>query len=262
MQFESGEVTAIGGVRIHYRRVGPRSATPVVLSHGITDSSECWPGVVGLLAGHYDLVLVDARGHGKSGRPEAGYSYEKQVSDLLEVIRQLDLEDCVLIGHSMGAQTSAMAAGMAPDVVSKLVLEDPPWRGPMPETRGGTKYSDIIGYFSEMDLDEIRESCRMLHPTWEEDEIEPWAYSKHQVADGVVSALRAVNWAATVDALHCPTLLVTGDVAAGAIVTRDIAEAAVQRNPKLREVRVGGAGHSIRRDRRAVFLEALRRFLL
>ncbi len=127
----------------------------MVLSHGITDSAECWPGVAALLAGHFDLVMVDARGHGKSGRPEAGYSYEKQVS-----------------------------------------------------------------------------------------------------------ALRAVDWEQTVDALHCPTLLVTGDVAAGAIVTRTIAEAAVQRNPRLREIRVGGAGHSIRRDRRAAFLEALCRFLL
>ena len=63
----------------------------MVLSHGITDSAECWPGVAALLAGHFDLVMVDARGHGKSGRPEAGYSYEKQVSAL----RAVDWEQTV-----------------------------------------------------------------------------------------------------------------------------------------------------------------------
>lgn len=261
MQFESGVVAAVGGVNIHYRRGGARGKTPIVLSHGITDSSECWPGVVGLLEASFDVVAVDARGHGKSDQPAAGYSYEKQVSDLLAVIDQLELDGCILIGHSMGAQTSAMAAGMAPDVVSKLVLEDPPWRGSMPETRGGSRYAEIISYFAEMDLDEIRASCRMLHPAWHEDEIEPWARSKHEVAEGVVSALRPVNWEQTVDALQCPTLLITGDVDAGALVTRSIADAAVQRNPGLKEVRIGGAGHSVRRDKRAVFLEALRRFL-
>ena len=268
MQFESGEVTVSGGVRIHYRRSRPeearegsRKAQPVVLSHGITDSSECWPGVVGLLGDQFDLVLIDARGHGKSGRPESGYSYEAQVTDLVDVMRHLEVEDCVLMGHSMGAQTSAMAVAAAPELVSKLVLEDPPWRGQMPKAPGGTKYGDLIAYFLEMDLDEIRESCRMLHPGWHEDEVDPWARSKHEIANGVVAALRPINWEQTVDALHCPTLLLTGDVGSGAIVTRAIADAAVQRNPKLKEVRIGGAGHSIRRDRREQFLEALRRFL-
>ena len=184
------------------------------------------------------------------------------MSDLLAVINQLELEGCVLIGHSMGAQTSAMAAGMAPDVVSRLVLEDPHWRAAMPEGRGGKQYSEIISYFAEMDEDEIRASCRMLHPGWHDHEVEPWARSKHEVAEGVVSALRPVNWEQTVDALQCPTLLITGDIDADALVTRPIAEAAVQRNPELREVRIGGAGHSVRRDKSEVFLEALRRFLV
>ena len=67
MQFESGVVSAIGGVNIHYRRGGVPGKTPIVLSRGITDSSECWPGVVGLLEATFDACFTSVRASSISG---------------------------------------------------------------------------------------------------------------------------------------------------------------------------------------------------
>lgn len=257
----SNRFSSIGGVQIHYRRGGLADARPAILSHGITDSSECWPAIDERLAEHFDVIKVDARGHGLSDQPDGGYSYTKLVNDLLELIRQLDLHEPLLIGHSMGAQASAMLAGVAPEIPWRVVLEDPPWRHPDPDGPPGGGYGEIIRYFADLPLSDIAESGRLLHANWEEDELDPWVRSKHQVIEATAETLRFVDWQKTVDALVCQALLLTGDQSSGAIVPASIARDAAARNPLLRHTHLAGAGHSIRRDQRASFVEAVMAFV-
>src|SRR5579864_8641123 len=89
------------GIDIHYLRTGG-SKPPLVLLHGLTGSGACWSPLARALEDEYDVVMPDARGHGNSSTPLAGYRYENYASDVVGLIHELGLRAPVLLGHSMG----------------------------------------------------------------------------------------------------------------------------------------------------------------
>jgi non-heme chloroperoxidase len=80
--------------------VGP----PVVLVHGWPLGSMVWERQVGaLLAAGFRVITFDRRGFGRSSQPSTGYDCDTFADDLRQVLEQLDLRDCSLVGYSMGA---------------------------------------------------------------------------------------------------------------------------------------------------------------
>ena len=62
----------------------------------------CWKRIAQGLSDHFDAIMPDARGHGKSGVPDEGYTYEVLKSDLIAFLSEMNLSNVVLVGHSMG----------------------------------------------------------------------------------------------------------------------------------------------------------------
>src|SRR5215218_7239361 len=120
--WQSGEVEA-NGITLHYTRTGG-DGPPVVLAHGFSDDGLCWTPVAEALAREYDVVMVDARGHGRSDAPEWGYGSAEQAGDLAGAIAALGLHRPAVLGHSMGAATALALAGTRPDVPGAILLED------------------------------------------------------------------------------------------------------------------------------------------
>ena len=89
------------GIRIHYWRTGGNKP-PMVLAHGSSDDGLCWTNLAKELEGNFDLILMDARGHGLSDPPSASDPADAQVEDLAGLIRELKLVKPILMGHSMG----------------------------------------------------------------------------------------------------------------------------------------------------------------
>ncbi len=108
--WKSGYIDA-NGLRLHYTRTGGDKPA-VVLAHGVTDDGLCWTPVAEELAPEYDVIMVDARGHGRSDGPEAGYDPALQAADLHGVIAGLGLQKPAILGHSMGAATTVVLAGI------------------------------------------------------------------------------------------------------------------------------------------------------
>ncbi len=75
-----------------------------------------------------DLVLYDARGHGRAARAPApaGYAWRELGLDMLGLLDALGIERAVLGGGSLGAATAIVAAGLAPERVAGLALVNPP----------------------------------------------------------------------------------------------------------------------------------------
>ena len=69
--WQSGDIE-VNGLRLHYTRTGG-DKPQVVLAHGFSDDGLCWTPVAEVLASEYDVIMVDARGHGRSDGPEQGY---------------------------------------------------------------------------------------------------------------------------------------------------------------------------------------------
>ena len=76
--WHSGDVEA-NGIRLHYTRTGG-TKPPLVLAHGLTDDGLCWTPVAEALEAEYDVIMVDARGHGQSDAPETGYDSATQAA--------------------------------------------------------------------------------------------------------------------------------------------------------------------------------------
>ena len=67
MDWQSGDIET-NGIRMHYHRTGGDKPA-LVLSHGATDSGLCWTRVARVLEADYDVIMPDARGHGRSDAP-------------------------------------------------------------------------------------------------------------------------------------------------------------------------------------------------
>jgi len=65
--WQSGDIV-VNGLTLHYTRTGG-TKPPVVLAHGFSDDGLCWMPVAEALAADYDIVMVYARGHGRSCAP-------------------------------------------------------------------------------------------------------------------------------------------------------------------------------------------------
>ena len=86
-------------IKLHYHRTGGNKSV-LVLAHGLTDNGLCWTRLVHGLEADYDLVMVDARGHGLSAKPETGYVVEDHAADLADVMHALNLQQPALLGQS------------------------------------------------------------------------------------------------------------------------------------------------------------------
>lgn len=54
--------------------------------HGLTANGACWAAVAHALEEDYDVIMPDARGHGKSSAPDDGYRYEDHANDVVGLI--------------------------------------------------------------------------------------------------------------------------------------------------------------------------------
>ena len=88
-------------IEIHYEDHG--SGQPVVLIHGYPLSGASWEKQEReLLRAGYRVITYDRRGFGKSSQPTVGYDYDTFAADLNALLEQLDLNNVVLVGFSMG----------------------------------------------------------------------------------------------------------------------------------------------------------------
>jgi pimeloyl-ACP methyl ester carboxylesterase len=116
---ESSELTTPDGARIHLIERG--DGRPILLVHGITISSEVWAPQMHLLADHYRVVAMDLRGHGRSTVGEEGVGRRVAASDIANVIKSLNLEGLVIVGHSMGGMILMEFAGRYSKLLSERV---------------------------------------------------------------------------------------------------------------------------------------------
>jgi N-formylmaleamate deformylase len=265
----NGEVVA-NGIRMHFTRTGG-DKPPLILSHGATDNGLCWTRVTRALEADYDVIMPDARGHGRSDAPATGYTTADHAADLAEFIHALGLNRPALGGHSMGAATTLHLIAAAPDIASCAILEDPPIRSTppaappagQPDPRAAIRRNVIEAQSS--DIESTIRRGRAASPTWSEDELQPWAEAKMQVSRQFLDALGGgrigQDWREQVQRARCPILLITADPERGGIVTPESAQEAATLQPNLQVVRLSGAGHNIRREQFEGFVQAVRPFL-
>ena len=91
--------------QLAYHRTGGEGP-PLVLSHGLTDNGLCWTRFAAAMASEFDVIMLDARGHGDSSRMPSSRPHDPG-ADIAEAINRLGLVSPIVMGHSVGARSTA-----------------------------------------------------------------------------------------------------------------------------------------------------------
>jgi len=111
--------TTADGTSIAWSRTG--SGDPVVLVHGITESAAAFDPVTERLASTNEVITLDLRGHGESGRASS-YDLDSMATDVAAVIATAGVDRPHLVGHSLGGAV-VTAAGSMLDVASVVDID-------------------------------------------------------------------------------------------------------------------------------------------
>jgi pimeloyl-ACP methyl ester carboxylesterase len=259
-------VTITDEIELFYTRTGKGEKPTLVLAHGITDHGLCWHQFAADLEEDYDLIMYDAYGHGKSSRidPKKRFNLAENLYDL---ITALELDQPGVIGHSMGADTAAVFAADHPEMLSALVLEDPPWSDQaVTEKQISTRMQEWKKEnlkAKEKTVKELVKRQKKEAPNWEEAILEEWAQSKLLVDPAIFDQypLDRRDWREIAKAIKVPTLIVTGDNELGAIVTPKLGVEAVKIMVKGEFGHISAAGHCVRYEQYQPYLTMVRLFL-
>ncbi|HWC36809.1 MAG TPA: alpha/beta hydrolase [Mycobacteriales bacterium] len=110
----------IHGHRRAFRMGG--SGPPLLLLHGIGDSSETWADVIEPLARRYTVIAPDLLGHGESDRPRADYAISAYACGMRDLLSVLGVERVTVLGHSLGGGIAMQFAYQFPERCDRLVL--------------------------------------------------------------------------------------------------------------------------------------------
>jgi len=116
------EVTEFKYMLLHSNIIG--EGMPFVILHGFLGMGDNWKTLAKRFSAQdYQVHLVDQRNHGRSFHCNT-FNYELMVDDLKKYCDYHNIENMVLLGHSMGGKTAMQFAAAYSKMVSKLIVAD------------------------------------------------------------------------------------------------------------------------------------------
>ncbi len=112
-------------IKINYIRYGNKEGKPAVLLHGWGQNIQMMKPVGDALT-DCDVIIIDLPGHGKSEEPKEFWSLNDFVEMINSLLKSLNIENPILIGHSFGGKISLLYASKYP--VKKLILFGSPFK--------------------------------------------------------------------------------------------------------------------------------------
>lgn len=98
----------------------------VVLFHGKNFNGYYWKNVIPfLLDAGFRVIVPDQIGWGQSSRANIHYSFHLLANNTRQLLDSINVTRCIIIGHSMGGMLATRFSLMYPDMVTKLILENP-----------------------------------------------------------------------------------------------------------------------------------------
>jgi pimeloyl-ACP methyl ester carboxylesterase len=270
---------------LHYEDDGDPGAPPILVLHGITQSSRTWAWLVPELAADHRVVRLDFRGHGRSGRTPGAYAFPGYIADATAICERVLGAPAVVVGHSLGGGTAAGLAQTRPDLVLGVVLEDPAIAATISvDDMAGLEDNTLFAGFQLMrrSIPAMQEAgmaqadlVNLLGPAPSpsgppfgelvfEDALEAMAEAMLQLDASVLDAVFDGSAAPVFDPsreLPVPGIVLAGDPALPDTIVRepDLALLA-EHSPKVERRVVAGAGHLIHDSRahRSAVLQAVR----
>ncbi|WP_156528387.1 alpha/beta fold hydrolase [Bradyrhizobium stylosanthis] len=108
----------VNGIKVWYAMFG--RGEPVLLLHGGLANANYWGHQVRALQRHYQVIVMESRGHGRSTRNQEPYGYDLMASDVIGLLDHLGIKKTAIVGWSDGAIIGLDIAMKHPERVSRL----------------------------------------------------------------------------------------------------------------------------------------------
>jgi pimeloyl-ACP methyl ester carboxylesterase len=213
------------------------------------------------LEDEYDVIMPDARGHGQSSKPDAGYRYEDHANDIVGLIETLGLASPVVLGHSMGGMTAALVACRMQRRLRGVILADPPFLSA--EVQQEVYESDVAQQHQQLlnkSLDELLADARRKQAHRSLDILKLLTNARHQTSIHAFQVLTPPypEYKQLICAIDIPSLLVMGETG---VISPSTAEELRSLNPRLHIEKIAGVGHGLHYDRPKQFVTTIKSFL-
>lgn len=248
------------------------SKPKLVFLHGLLGHGQNWILVARALEEKFTILLLDQRGHGKTGPVKGDFRPEDYSADLLSVVNELGWDKFSLVGHSLGARTALHFASEYSDRVNKVIFED---MGPHKTGSASRGTEEMISFVPVpfADRDAAKTFFEILFaPKYgkvfsdylyssiskKEGELLDWRFDKK----GVLRCLeigREQDFWIEFEKVGVPSLIVRGEKSEH--LPLDIYKEMLNRNSKSVGVEISGAGHWVHFDRFGDFVTQVDKFL-
>ena len=265
----------------NYVILGQNSSERIVFLHGMMAFAANWRKIASRLESEFQCLIYDQRGHGRSFKPESGYSPEIFAQDLDKITTQLGWDRFHLVGHSMGGRNAMVFSNKYPEKVKTLTIED---IGPEADMRSILYYKDLLEmvptpfnskeeikkYFTEIFeknnkfKEPITVLSSFLQANIEEKTEGPqrglydWRFSKNAIYEIVKDGALKDRWF-EISNFKMPVLLVRGQFSH--LLSRETFEKMCAINSNIHGVEIAGAGHWVHYEKFEEFAQVLRDFL-
>lgn len=244
---------------------GATENPPLVLLHGVSRAGRDFAPLWSALSPHWQLLAVDQRGHGASDRA-ASYFVHDYAADVAELLPQICSEPAAIFGHSLGALVALVAAAKSPQRVRAVILEDPP----APTLLADVERTPFFPLFSamrsfagsklatsqlarelgeiwlpaargEVRLKELRDGVSLRFTARCLKNVDPAVYEPLLAGRW----LEGVDWTATLSAVRCPVLLLSGEEKLGGMLGKSAIDEMLRHLPDAIHIPHSGVGHLI-----------------
>jgi len=254
-------------VKLHSLRFENPAAPPLVILHGLLGASRNWSTIGKALKDRFDVHALDLRNHGSSPHTDT-MRWSELTGDLKRYLKDHDLKEIYLMGHSLGGKIAMKFACEQPSIVKKLIIVDiaaksyPPYHD---------KEFRAMKRIPSGALENRREAEELLKPM-----VPDWAMRQFLMTN-LVSGEFGYKWQINLEVLHAslqglrqnslqdsdsydgPVLLVVGGKS-NFIVDSDVQDLR-EWFPKLKATTLPKAGHNVHVEDRKGFLKAIEGWL-
>ena len=99
------------------------SGQPLIIIHGLFGMSDNWQSLAKQFSAFFEVHLIDQRNHGRSFHNDQ-FNYQNLSEDLWNYIESKQLDEVIILGHSLGGKTAMEFATANPSMVKKLIVVD------------------------------------------------------------------------------------------------------------------------------------------
>lgn len=236
-----------------------------------------WRKIASRLEDEFQCLIYDQRGHGRSFKPDSGYTPEDFAEDLYKITNELGWDQFHLVGHSMGGRNAMVFAHRYPEKLKTLTIED---MGPDKDGKAENYYHEMLDViptpFENKDAIRLffeKEFFKKFSPkeppivlsTFLQANLEEkpngkydWRFSKQAVYEMVREGHLKDRWL-EVSSFKMPVLLIRGETSH--VLRAETFEKMLQVNPQITGLTLPGVGHWVHFEKYQEFVTELRNFI-